>query len=39
MPFGQTLYAFAAILLVSSMFLSFAGCAAKQPMRKYGVRP
>jgi phosphate transport system permease protein len=38
-PFGQTLYAFAAILLVSSMFLSVAGFVAKLPLRKYGVRP
>ena len=38
-PFGQTLYAFAAILLISSVFLSLAGYAAKQPLRKYGVRP
>jgi phosphate transport system permease protein len=38
-PFGQTLYAFAAVLLVSSMFLSLAGFVAKQPLRKYGVRP
>jgi phosphate transport system permease protein len=38
-PFGQTLFAFAAVLLVSSMFLSLAGFVAKQPMRKYGVRP
>jgi phosphate transport system permease protein len=37
-PFGQTIYAFAAILLVSSMFLSLGGWAAKQPLRKYGVR-
>jgi phosphate transport system permease protein len=36
-PFGQTLYAFAAILLVSAMFLSLAGWAAKQPMKKYGM--
>jgi hypothetical protein len=28
----------AAVLLVSSFFLSFAGWAAKQPMKKYGVR-
>jgi len=27
-PFGQTIYAFAAVLLVSSAFLSFAGWAA-----------
>lgn len=38
-PFGDTLFAFAAVLLVSSMFLSLAGFVAKQPMRKYGVRP
>jgi phosphate transport system permease protein len=38
-PFGHTLFAFAAVLLVSSMFLSLAGFAAKQSMRKYGVRP
>jgi phosphate transport system permease protein len=38
-PFGQTLYAFAAVLLVSSAMLSLAGWAAKQPMRKYGIRP
>jgi phosphate transport system permease protein len=35
-PFGQTLYAFAALLLISAMFLSLAGWAAKQPMKKYG---
>jgi phosphate transport system permease protein len=34
-PFGQTIYAFAAILLISSFFLSFAGWAARQSMRKY----
>jgi phosphate transport system permease protein len=38
-PLGQTLYAFAAVLLVSSMFLSLGGFFAKQPMRKYGIRP
>jgi phosphate transport system permease protein len=38
-PFGQTLFAFAAVLLVSGMFLSLAGFVAKQSMRKYGVRP
>jgi phosphate transport system permease protein len=38
-PFGETLYAFAAVLLVSSMFLSLGGWAAKQPMRKYGLSP
>jgi len=34
--FGQTLYAFAAVLLVSAMLLSLAGWAAKQPMKRYG---
>jgi phosphate ABC transporter permease protein PstC len=38
-PFGQTIYAFAAVLLVSSMFLSLGGWAAKRPLRVYGVRP
>jgi phosphate ABC transporter permease protein PstC len=38
-PFGETLFAFAAVLLVSSMFLSLAGFLARQPLRKYGVRP
>ena len=33
-PFGQTLYAFAAVLLVSAMFLSLAGWAAKQPLKQ-----
>ncbi|MDX6665881.1 MAG: phosphate transport system permease protein [Solirubrobacteraceae bacterium] len=37
-PFGETIYAIAAVLLVSSFMLSFAGWAAKQPMKKYGVR-
>jgi ABC-type phosphate transport system permease subunit len=38
-PFGQTIYAFAFVLLISSMVLSLGGWAAKRPMRKYGVRP
>jgi phosphate transport system permease protein len=38
-PFGQTIYAFAFILLVSSAILSWAGWAAKLPLRKYGIRP
>ncbi len=39
-PFGQTIYAIAArVLLLSSFFLSFATAgAAKQPMKNYGVR-
>lgn len=38
-PFAQTLYAFAAVLLVSSAALSVGGWAAKRPMRKFGVAP
>lgn len=38
-PLAQTLYAFAALLLVSSAFLSLGGWAAKRPMRRYGVNP
>ncbi len=34
-PFGQTIYAFAALLLVSSAFLSFAAGSARRSMRKY----
>jgi len=37
-PLGQTVYAFAAVLLVSSLFLSVGGWAAKRPLRRYGVR-
>jgi phosphate transport system permease protein len=36
--FGATLYAMAAVLLVSSALLSFAGWAAKQPLKRYGIR-
>jgi len=36
-PFGQTIYAFAAVLLVSSLFLSLGGWAAKRPLKRYGV--
>ncbi len=35
-PFGQTIYAFAAVLLVSTFFLSLGGWAAKQPLKRYG---
>jgi phosphate transport system permease protein len=38
-PLAQTLYAFAALLLVSSAFLSLGGWAAKRPLRRYGVNP
>ena len=36
-PFAQTIYAFAAVLLVSSVALSLAGWAAKRPLRRFGV--
>jgi phosphate transport system permease protein len=35
---AQTLYAIAAVLLISSAMLSLAGWAAKQPLKKYGIR-
>ncbi len=34
-PFGETLYAFAAILLVSSAFLSFGGWFIRRSIRRY----
>lgn len=34
-PFGQTIYAFAAVLLVSSALLSFTGWFARRSLRKY----
>jgi phosphate transport system permease protein len=37
-PYGQTLYAFAAVLLVSSMMLSIAGWVVRQPLRRQGIR-
>ena len=37
-PLAQTVYAIAAVLLVSAAMLSFAGWAAKQPLRRYGIR-
>jgi phosphate ABC transporter permease protein PstC len=37
-PLGQTLYAIAAVLLVSSALLSFAGWAVRQPLRRYATR-
>jgi phosphate ABC transporter permease protein PstC len=36
-PFAQTIYAFAAVLLVSNLALSLGGWAAKRPLRKFGV--
>jgi phosphate ABC transporter permease protein PstC len=37
-PVGQTLYAMAAVLLVSCGLLSLAGWAARQPMKRYGLQ-
>jgi phosphate ABC transporter permease protein PstC len=37
-PVGQTLYAMAAVLVVSCGLLSLAGWAARQPMKRYGQR-
>jgi ABC-type phosphate transport system permease subunit len=37
-PFGQTLYAFAAILLFSSAMLSFIGWYVRNRLRKYTVQ-
>jgi phosphate transport system permease protein len=37
-PVEHTLYAMAAVLLVSCALLSLAGWAAKQPMKRYGIR-
>jgi phosphate transport system permease protein len=34
----SSIYAFALLLLFSSLVLSLAGFLAKQPMKKYGVR-
>jgi len=36
-PFGQTLYAFAAILIISTAFLSFAGWAARRSLARYSI--
>ncbi len=35
---GHTVYAMAAVLLISAAMLSFAGWAAKQPLKRYGIR-
>jgi phosphate transport system permease protein len=37
-PMKSTLYAIAAVLLISAAVMSLAGWAAKLPMRRYGVR-
>jgi phosphate ABC transporter permease protein PstC len=38
-PFGQTLYAFAAVLLVSAAFLSFSGWYVRRRLRRYTLSP
>ena len=37
-PLSHTLYAIGAVLLVSATMLSLAGWAAKQPLKRYGIR-
>jgi phosphate transport system permease protein len=37
-PLAHTVYAMAAVLLVSAALLSLAGWAAKQPLKRYGIR-
>ena len=37
-PLEHTIYAMGAVLLVSATLLSFAGWAAKQPLKRYGIR-
>jgi phosphate transport system permease protein len=37
-PLSQTLYAIAAVVLVSTAFLSLAAWTAKQPLKRYGIR-
>jgi phosphate transport system permease protein len=37
-PTSHTLYAMGAVLLVSAALLSIAGWAAKQPLKRYGIR-
>jgi len=37
-PLAHTMYAIAAVLLVSATLLSLAGWAARQPLKRYGVR-
>jgi phosphate ABC transporter permease protein PstC len=38
-PYGQTLYAFGAVLLVSSLLLSLGAHYAKRPLRRFGLTP
>ena len=38
-PFGETLYAFAAVLLISAAFLSFSGWYVRRRLRRYTLSP
>jgi ABC-type phosphate transport system permease subunit len=38
-PYGETLYAFGAVLLVSSLLLSLGAYYAKRPLRRFGLNP
>jgi ABC-type phosphate transport system permease subunit len=38
-PYGQTLYAFGAVLLLSSLCLSLGAHYAKRPLRRFGLTP
>ena len=38
-PYGETLYAFGAVLLVSSLALSLGAHYAKRPLRRFGLTP
>ncbi len=38
LPMRHTIFAIASVLLFSALMLSLAGWAAKQPMKRYGVR-
>ena len=37
-PYGETLFAFAAVIMVSSVFLSFTGWAIRRRLRRFGVQ-
>ena len=37
-PYGATLFAFAAVIMVSSVFLSLTGWAVRRRLRRFGVQ-
>jgi phosphate transport system permease protein len=37
-PYGATLFAFAAVIMVSSVFLSLIGWSVRRRLRRYGVQ-